>query len=146
MFHDGVDPAILGPHLIDGDDGGFDLVVPVALVNGYHFWVVVKSTFPGEASAPWFRDKGELVAFQAKGVHLGHGSEVPEAAAASGFSHIRHVVLDRTWGKRMVMRSTGPTASHNKYDRQRKSMQSCTSAWNCHNGAHGQRPQMKQSK
>jgi hypothetical protein len=61
-------------------------------------------------------------------------------------SHIRHMVLDCTWNKRMVMRSTGQTASHNRYDRQRKSMQSCTSAWHCHDGAHGQRPQMKQSR
>ena len=63
VFQDGVDPAIIGPHLIDGDNGDCDLVVPVALVNDYHFWVVVKSTFPGEASAPWGRDKGKLVAF-----------------------------------------------------------------------------------
>ena len=85
VFQDGVDPAIIGPHLIDGDDGDCYLVVPVALVSDYHFWVVVKSTFPGEASAPWVRDKGELVAFQTKGVHPGLGSEVPEASGA--FSH-----------------------------------------------------------
>ena len=44
------------------------------------------------------------------------------------------------------MRSIGQTASHNRYDRQRKSMQSCTSAWHCHDGAHGQRPQTKQAR
>ena len=81
VFQDGVDPAIIGPHLIDGDDGDCDLVVPVALVNDYHFWAVVKSTFPREASAPWVRDKGELVAFQTKGLHPGLGSEVPKVAA-----------------------------------------------------------------
>ena len=64
------------------------MAVPVAYVNDYRFWVVVKSTVPGEASAPWVRDKGELVAFQTKGVHLGLGSEVPKVAAAPGaFSH-----------------------------------------------------------
>ena len=83
-----VDPSILGPHLIYGDDGYCDLVVPVAWVNDYHFGVVVKSTHPREARAPRVRDKGELVAFQAKGVHSWLGSEVPEVAAASGvFSH-----------------------------------------------------------
>ena len=85
LRQDGVDPAILGPHVIDGDDGHCDLVVPVALVNDYHFWAVIKSTFPGEASAPWVRDKGELVAFQAKGVHPGLGLD-PGAAAAPGAS------------------------------------------------------------
>ena len=39
-------------------------------------------------------------------------------------SHTRRMVLDRTWSKRMVTRSTGQNASHNKHDRQRKSMQS----------------------
>ena len=33
VFQDGVDPTILGPHLMDADDGDCDLVVPVALVN-----------------------------------------------------------------------------------------------------------------
>ena len=28
VFQDGVDPAIIGPHLIDGDDGDCDLVAP----------------------------------------------------------------------------------------------------------------------
>ena len=37
VFQDGVYPTIIGPHLIDGNDGDCDLVVPVALVNGYHF-------------------------------------------------------------------------------------------------------------
>ena len=91
VFQDGVDPTILGPHLMDADDGDCDLVVPVALVNDYHFWAVLKSTFPGEASAPWDRDKGELVAFQAKGVHPGLVPEAPGAAATSGeFSHKAH--------------------------------------------------------
>ena len=119
VFQDGVDPAIIGPKLIDGDYGDCDLVVPVALVNDYHCWDVVKSTFPGEASAPWVRDKGELVAFQTWVLHPGLGSEVPKVAAP-GVSHIRHMVLDCTWSKRMVMRSAGQTASHNRYDRQRK--------------------------
>ena len=83
-FQVGVDPTILGPHLIDGDAGDCDLVVPVALVNDYHFWAVVKSTCPREASAPWVKGKGELVAFQAEDVHPGLGSEVPEVAATSG--------------------------------------------------------------
>ena len=49
------------------------MVVPVALVNDYYFWAVVKSsTFP-KNSAPWVRGKGELVAFQAKRVHPGLG-------------------------------------------------------------------------
>ena len=46
VFQDGVDPAIIGPHLINWDYGDCDLVVPVALVNDCHVWVVVKSTFP----------------------------------------------------------------------------------------------------
>ena len=88
VFQDVVDPAIIGPHLIDGDDGDCDLVVPVAFVNDCHFWAVVKSRFPIEASAPWVRDKGDLVAFQTKGLHPGLGSEVPKVAATSGaFSH-----------------------------------------------------------
>ena len=37
VFQDGVDPAIIGPHLIDGDYGDGGLVVPVAFVNDYHF-------------------------------------------------------------------------------------------------------------
>ena len=90
VFQEGVDPAIIGPHLIDGDNGDCDLVVPVALVNDYHFWAVVKSTFPREASAPWVRDKGELVAFQTKGLHPGLGSEVPKVAAPGVFSHQAH--------------------------------------------------------
>ena len=46
VFQEGVDPTIIGTHLIDVDDGDCDLVVPVALANEYHFWVVVKSAFP----------------------------------------------------------------------------------------------------
>jgi len=61
-------------------------------------------------------------------------------------SHTRHMVLDRTWSKRMVTRSTGQNTSHNRHDRQRKSMQGCTSARHCHDGAHGHHPQMKQSR
>ena len=91
VFQDGVDPAILGPHLMDEDDGDCDLVVPVALVDDYHFWVVLQSTFSGEASAPWDRDKGELVAFQAKCVHPGLVPEAPGAAATSG------VLAQGTW-------------------------------------------------
>ena len=60
--------------------------------------------------------------------------------------HTRHVVFDHTWGKRIVTRSTGQNTSCNRYDRQRQSMQSCTSVWHCHDGAHGQHPQMKQSR
>ena len=90
VFQDGVDPAIIGPNLIDGDYGDCDLVVPVALVNDYHLLAVVKSTCPGEASAPWVRDKGELVAFQTKGLHPGLGSEVPKVAAPGVFSHQAH--------------------------------------------------------
>jgi hypothetical protein len=143
---DGVDPAILGPHLIDGDDGDCDLVVAVALVSDYHFWAVVKSTFPGEPSAPWVRDKGELVAFQAKGVHPGLGSEVPKVAAAPG------AVSHQARGPRPHMGQEDGDEEHRpehilqQYDRQRQSMQSCTSAWHCHDGAHGQHPQMKQSR
>ena len=33
VFQDGVDPTIIGPHLMDADNGDCDLVVPVALVN-----------------------------------------------------------------------------------------------------------------
>ena len=77
VLQDGADPTIIGPHLIDGDYGDCDLVVPVALVNDYHFWAVVKSTFPGEASAPWVRDKGELVAFQTRVYILGLGQRSP---------------------------------------------------------------------
>ena len=86
-FQDGVDPAILGPHLMDADNGDSDLVVPMALVNDYHFWAVLKSTFPGEASAPWDRDEGELVAF----LYPGLVPEAPGAAATSGeLSHTAH--------------------------------------------------------
>ena len=90
VLQDRVDPAIIGPHLIDGDNGDCDLAVPVALVNDSHCWAVVKSTFPGEASAPWVRDKGELVAFQTKGLHPGLRSEDPKVAAPSAFSHQAH--------------------------------------------------------
>ena len=92
VFQDGVDPSILGPHLVDGDNGDCDLVAPVALVNDYHFWAVLKSTFLGEASAPGVRDKGELVACQAKDVHPGLQPEAPWAATASAAlsSHKAH--------------------------------------------------------
>jgi hypothetical protein len=86
----GVDPAIIGPHSIDWGYGDCDLVVPVALVSDYHCWVVVKATSLGEASAPWVRDKGELVAFQTKGLHPGLGSKVPNVAAPGVSSHQAH--------------------------------------------------------
>ena len=47
VFQDGVGPAILGPHLMDADNGDSELVVPMALANDYHVWAVLKSTFPG---------------------------------------------------------------------------------------------------
>ena len=46
VFQEGVDPAILGPHLMAAGDGDCDLVVAVALVNDYHCWVVLKSKLP----------------------------------------------------------------------------------------------------
>ncbi len=46
VFQDGADPTIIGPHFIDGGSGDCVLLVPVALVNDYHFWSVAKSTFP----------------------------------------------------------------------------------------------------
>ena len=37
VFQDGCDPAILGPHLHEDLDQECDVMVPVALVNDYHF-------------------------------------------------------------------------------------------------------------
>ena len=37
VFQDRVDPAIIGPHLVDGDDGNCEVAVSVASVNDYHF-------------------------------------------------------------------------------------------------------------
>ena len=64
VFQDGCDPAILGPHLHEDLDQDCDVVVPLALVNDYHFWAVVESRLPGLGCTPWARDKGEHLPFQ----------------------------------------------------------------------------------
>ena len=71
VFQDSIEPAILGPHLHDDLEHECAVVVPVALVNDYHFWAAVQSTLPGLGSTPWATDKGEHAPFQAKGVHPG---------------------------------------------------------------------------
>ena len=47
VFQAGCNPTILGPHLHEDLDQDCDVVVPVALVNDYHFWAVVESRLPG---------------------------------------------------------------------------------------------------
>ena len=66
VFQDGCDPAILGPHLHTDLDQECDVMVPVALVNDYHFWAVVESRLPGLGWTPWARDKGEHLPFQSE--------------------------------------------------------------------------------
>jgi len=74
VFQNGCDPAILGPHLHEDLDRDCDVVVPVALVNDYHFWAVVKSRLPGVGCTPGARDKGELLPFQSEGNRAGEYS------------------------------------------------------------------------
>ena len=64
VFQAGCDPAILGPHLHEDLDQDCDVVVPVALVNDYHFWAVVESRLPGLGCTTSARDKGEHMPFQ----------------------------------------------------------------------------------
>ena len=63
VFQEQCDPAILGPHLHEDLEQDCDVVVPVALVNDYHFWAVVESRLPG-LGCTLARDKGEFLAFQ----------------------------------------------------------------------------------
>ena len=61
VFQAGTDPALLGPCLHeDLGSTGTHLLVPVALVNDYHFWGVVPCVFFLE---PEPIDKGELAPF-----------------------------------------------------------------------------------
>ena len=53
----------MGPHLHEDLDQDCDVVVPVALVNDYHFWAVVESRLPGLGCTP-ARDKGEFFPLQ----------------------------------------------------------------------------------
>ena len=74
VFQDGCDPAILGPHLHEDLDQECDVMVPVALVNDYHFWAVVGSRLPGLGSTPRSPDKGEHLPFQSDGSIAGEYS------------------------------------------------------------------------
>jgi len=74
VFQDGCDPAILGPHLHEDLEQDRAVVVPVALVNDYHFWAVVESRLPGLGCTPWARDKGEHLPFQPKATCAGEYS------------------------------------------------------------------------
>ena len=80
VFREKCDPAILGPHLHEDLDQDCDVVVPVALVNDYHFWAVVESRLPG-LGCTLARDKGELFAFQSDGRETARAREYSLANA-----------------------------------------------------------------
>ena len=74
VFQAGCDPAILGPHLHEDLDQECDVMVPVALVNDYHFWAVVESRLPELGCTPRPPDKGEHLPFQSDGPAAGEYS------------------------------------------------------------------------
>ena len=78
VFQDGCDPAILGPDLHEDFDRKCDVVVPVALVNDYHFWAVIESRLPGLGCTPVVMDKGELIPFRRDDEHAGEYSPAAE--------------------------------------------------------------------
>ena len=66
VFQHGCDPAILGAHLHEDLEQDCDVMVPVALVNDYHFWAVVESRLPDLGCTPYIHDKGEHLPFRNK--------------------------------------------------------------------------------
>ena len=106
VFQDGMEPAILGPHLHDDFDGECDIIVPVALVNDYHFWAVVPFAEPGGAVVPWVVDKGELPPFQTTSESGGAG---PSAAKARGRQNTQEAddgdEIPKPWTSKQLVRS-----------------------------------------
>ena len=64
VFQDACDPCILGPQLHEDFDQECDVVVPMALVNDYHFWAAIPMRLPDMGCTPAACDKGELVPFR----------------------------------------------------------------------------------